>query len=113
MVLLRQFYEPNAKGDDKLRAYSLQCEKSRLIGHGEVVKCDHFVKIDSKETGRVCGLVEQDLPRHCPLLDIPSPRDPVPVWTDLTAGVSFSELKPQANFGEGDFSELNLIFRRK
>jgi hypothetical protein len=63
MVLLRQFYEPNVNGDDKLRAYSLQCEKSRLIGHGEVAKCDHFVKIDSKETGRVCGLVEQDLPQ--------------------------------------------------
>ena len=40
-------------------------------------------------------------------------RDTVPVWTDLTAGVSFSELKPQANFGEGDFSELNLVFRHK
>lgn len=62
-VLLRQFCEPNAKDDDKLLAHSLQYGKSRLTGPGGVAKRDHFVKIDSKETEHVWGLVEQELPK--------------------------------------------------
>ncbi len=111
-VLLRQFYEPN--GDDKLRTCSLRCQEPRLIGHGWVAKRDQFVKIYSKETEHVWGLLGQGLPKT---LYVASTRrvfeDPVPVWTDLIAGPSFTEPKPQANFGEGDFSELNLISHHK
>jgi hypothetical protein len=60
-ALLRRFCGPTSHGD-RLLSHNLQFGKARLLSPRAVGKLTNFVKIDSEETERLWGLIEQNLP---------------------------------------------------
>jgi hypothetical protein len=60
-ALLRSFLGPTSQGD-RLLSYNLRFGRAKLRAPGAVGKLENFVKIDSQETERLWGLIEQDLP---------------------------------------------------
>lgn len=61
-VLLREFCRADADGGGMLVSHALSSGRNRPTGPGGVAYREHFVKIDSKETERIWGRVEQELP---------------------------------------------------
>lgn len=60
-VLLREFCRADADGGGLLVSHALSSGHNRFTGPGGVAYREHFVKIDSLETERIWGRVEQDL----------------------------------------------------
>lgn len=61
-ALLREFCRADAHGDGLLVSHALRSGRNRPTGPGGVAYREHFVKIDSRETERIWGRVEQELP---------------------------------------------------
>ena len=61
-ALLREFCRGDVHGGGLLVSHALRSERNRPTGPGGVAYREHFVKIDSRETERIWGRFEQELP---------------------------------------------------